>query len=60
MAIVSRRILRPIMGKSKIALESAPASLVNILNGLNLGKQLLNYKFLTSLFPCYVRRGSNN
>ena len=41
MAIVSRRILRPIMGKSKIALESAPAWLVNILNGLNLGKQLI-------------------
>ena len=41
MAIVYRRILRPIMGKSKIALKSAPASIVNILNGLNLGKQLV-------------------
>ena len=41
MAIVSRRILRPIMGKSKIRLESASASIVNILNGWNLGKQLV-------------------
>ena len=41
MAIISRKVLRPIMGKSKIALESAPASLVNIFNGLNLVKQLV-------------------
>ena len=41
MAIVSRRILSPIMGKSNIALKSARASLVDILNGLNFGKQLV-------------------
>ena len=41
MAIVSRRILRPITGKSEIESKSAPASLVNILNGLNYGNQLV-------------------